>query len=55
MYGQGRRKLEINILSELIHAKWKGGGLTIEGDVMSSEYGIYNMYSHLTCPFSTAS
>ena len=38
MYGQGGLKLEINIPSEQIRAKWKGG-LINEGGIISSEYG----------------
>ena len=38
MYGQGGLKLEINIPSQQIHAKRKGG-LINEGGVISSEYG----------------
>ena len=34
----GELKLEINIPSQRIHAKWKGG-LINEGGVISSEYG----------------
>ena len=36
----GGLKLEINIPSQRIRAKWKGG-LINEGGVISSEYGIY--------------
>ena len=36
---EGGRKLEINIPSQQIHPKRKGG-LVIEGGVMLSEYGI---------------
>ena len=38
--GGGGLKLEINIPSQRIRAKWKGG-LINEGGVISSEYGIY--------------
>ena len=39
--GGGGGKLEINIPSQRIRAKWKGGGgLINEGGVISSEYGI---------------
>ena len=41
-YGQGRLKLEINILPQHISAKSKGG-LIIEGGVSSSEYGTLNL------------
>ena len=37
--GGGGLKLEINIPSQGIRAKWKGG-LINEGGVISSEYGI---------------
>ena len=36
----GGLKLEINIPSQRIRAKWKGG-LINEGGVISSEYGTY--------------
>ena len=39
MVGRGGLKLEINIPSQRIRAKWKGG-LINEGGVISSEYGI---------------
>ena len=35
---EGRRKMEINVPSQQIHANSKGG-LINEGGVMSSEYG----------------
>ena len=38
--GQGGLKLEINIPPRHILAKSKGGGLIIEGGVISSKYGI---------------
>ena len=40
----GGLKLEINIPSQQIRAKWKGG-LINEGGVISSEYGIFFYYS----------
>ena len=39
----GGLKLEINIPSQRIRAKWKGG-LINEGGVISSEYGIKNLH-----------
>ena len=39
----GGLKLEINIPSQQIRAKWKGG-LINEGGVISSEYGICLIY-----------
>ena len=44
--GGGGLKLEINIPSQRIRAKWKGG-LINEGGVISSEYGIYQCH---ICP-----
>ena len=41
MYGPGGLKVEINIPSQQIRAKQKGGGLINEGGVISSEYGKY--------------
>ena len=40
MYGLGGHKLGINIPPQQIFANSKGGGLIIEGGIMSSEYGI---------------
>ena len=49
--GGGGLKLEINIPSQRIRAKWKGG-LINEGGVISSEYGKQNkMHSNLFYPF----
>ena len=40
MYGQGGRKLEINIPQQ-IYANSKWGGLINEGGIMSSEHGKF--------------
>ena len=50
MYGPGGLKLEINIPSQQIRAKWKGG-LINEWGVLSSEYGKY-MYMLYMCMVS---
>ena len=42
-------KLEINIPSQRIRAKWKGG-LINEGGVISSEYGIHATYCSKQVP-----
>ena len=39
MYGQGGHQFEINIHLQNIFANSRGGGLIIEGGVISSEYG----------------
>ena len=44
MYGQGGHKLEINIPLQQFFANSKGGGLRIEGGIISSEYGILYLY-----------
>ena len=42
----GGLKLEINIPSQQIYAKWKGGGggLINEGGIISSEYGVFCLH-----------